>query len=76
MTIARIIAAALLVSAGLYCLAWDARSARVRAERDAQRERLSVNDPGFDCDPSGPALHLGGWFAGMICLVGAAVVVS
>lgn len=75
MTIARIIAAALLGCAGLYCLARDSRSVRVRAERDTRCERLSMDDFSFDLDTD-DGLHLGGWFAGMTCLICAAAVVS
>lgn len=82
MNATRIFAAALLFVAGLVCLAIDARSAQARAERDAWQQHLSIDD--YERDPhladrllrESGELHLGGWLAGMVCIVCAVAVVS
>lgn len=82
MTAARILAAAALLVTGLICLAIDARSAHARAKRDVWQQHLSIED--YERDPhladrllhQSGELHLGGWFAGMICIVCAAAVMS
>ena len=82
MSATRIFAAAALLVAGFVCLAIDARCAHARAERDAWQQHLSIDD--YERDPhladrilrqSGDP-HLGGWLAGMVCIVCAAAVVS
>lgn len=82
MSATRIIAAAALLVAGFVCLAIDARSAHARAKRDAWQQHLSIED--YERDPDladrllrqSGELHLGGWLAGMVCIVCAAAVVS
>ena len=82
MSATRIFAAVALLVAGFVCLAIDTRSAHARARRDVWQSHLSIDD--YERDPhladrllrhSGE-LHLGGWLAGMVCIVCAAAVVS